>query len=48
MDPAILLFRLIARIATSEGVTRRPRLDIDPVQGGSVSMHYLFLYVYPK
>ena len=43
MDPVVLLFRLIAKITMFEGVTRRPNLRVDTVQGGSVSMQHLSL-----
>lgn len=45
MDSVILLFRLIMRITTSEGVPHRPRLHVDPAQGGSVSVQHLSLGV---
>ena len=41
MDTVILLFRLVVKIATMDGVTRQPHPRLDPVQGGSVSIRCL-------
>jgi len=43
MDPVILLFRLVAKITTSEGAISRPYLHLNPAQGANVSVQRLSL-----